>query len=88
LQRSFSAEFRRTQLQMRNQRERLRVIQNNITSAEDNFLLTKSKYAGGGTLSLEVLSAQQLLTETKLSELQTMADIQLLNAKMEQLTTR
>ena len=88
LQRSMSTESRKTRVQIIKQRERLSVIQNNITSAEDNFLLTKSKYAGGGTLSLEVLSAQQLLTDTKLSELQTLADIQLLAAKMEQLTTR
>ena len=88
LQRSITTESRKTQLQIVRQRERLRVIQNNIKTAEDNFLLTKSKYAGGGTLSLEVLSAQQLLTDTKLSELQALADIQLLVAKMEQLTTR
>jgi outer membrane protein len=88
LQRSLTAEMRKTHMQLSKQHERLRSIQNNLKSAEDNFLLTKSKYAGGGTLSIEVLSAQQLLTDTKLSELQTMADIQLLAAKMEQLTTR
>jgi outer membrane protein len=88
LQRSIISETRKTRLQMMKQTERLRVIQKNMKSAEDNFLLTKSKYAGGGTLSLEVLSAQQLLTDTKLSELQAMADIQLLSAKMEQLSTR
>ena len=88
VQRSMSTESRKTRVQIIKQRERLYVIQNNIASAEDNFLLTKSKYAGGGTLSLEVLSAQQLLTDIKLSELQTLADIQLLDAKMEQLTTR
>jgi outer membrane protein len=88
LQRSITTESRKTRLQIMKQRERLRSIQNNLKSAEDNFLLTKSKYAGGGTLSLEVLSAQQLLTDIKLSELQTLADIQLLAAKMEQLTTR
>jgi outer membrane protein len=88
LQRSITIDLRKTQLQITRERERLRFIQKNIKSAEDNFLLTKSKYAGGGTLSLEVLSAQQLLTDTKLSELQTMADIQILAAKMEQLTTR
>ena len=88
LKRSITTESRKTRLQIMKQRERLHIIQNNIKTAEDNFLLTKSKYAGGGTLSLEVLSAQQLLTDTKLSELQTLADIQLLVAKMEQLTTR
>ena len=88
LQRSITTESRKTRIQIIKQRERLRVVQNNIKSAEDNFLLTKSKFAGGGTLSLEVLSAQQLLTDTKLSELQTLADIQLLAAKMEQLSTK
>ena len=88
LQRSITAESRKTRLQITKQRERLRVIQNNMKSAEDNFLLTKSKYVGGGSISLEVLSAQQLLTDTKLSELQTLADIQLLAAKMEQLSAK
>ena len=88
LQRSITSESRKTRLQLMKQRERLRVLQNNIQSAEDNFLLTKSKYAGGGSLSLEVLSAQQLLTDTKLSELQALADIQLLAAKMEQLSAK
>ncbi len=88
LQRSITAESKKTWLQLVKQRERLQFIRKNLQSAEENFLLTKSKYAGGGTLSLEVLTAQQLLTDTKLSELQTMADIQLLAAKMEQLTTR
>lgn len=88
LQRSLSSETRKTRIQMIKQQERLRAIQKNITSAEDNYLLTKSKYAGGGTLSLEVLSAHQLLTDTKLSELQAIADIQLLAAKMEQRSTR
>jgi outer membrane protein len=88
LQRSLITESRKTRLQMIKQRERLHSIQHNLQSAEDNFLLTKSKYAGGGTLSLEVLSAQQLLTDIRLSELQTLADIQNLAAKMEQLSTR
>ena len=88
LQRSVTSELKKTQLQIAKQHERLRFIRSNFKSAEDNFLLTKSKYTGGGTLSLEVLSAQQLLTDTKLSELQTLADIQFLAAKMEQLTTR
>jgi outer membrane protein len=88
LQRSIQSEYRKVRLQIGKQRERLHVIQINLKSAEDNFLLTKSKYAGGGTLSLEVLSAQQLLTDTKLSELQTLADIHVLAARFEQLITR
>jgi len=88
LQRSVVSESRKVRLHLDKQRERLRLIRLNRKSAEDNFLLTKSKYVGGGTISLEVLSAQQLLTDTKLSELQTLADIQLLSARVEQLITR
>jgi outer membrane protein TolC len=85
LQRSITTESKKIQLQLNNLRERLQSLQTNLKSAEENFFLTKSKYLGGGTLSLEVLSAQQLLTETKLLELQTMADIQVSVVKLEQL---
>jgi outer membrane protein TolC len=88
LQRSLTSESKKTWLRFIKQCERLRAIQNNLKSAKDNYSLTKSKYAGGGSISLEVLSVQQLLTETKLSELQTLVDIQLLAAKMEQLSTK
>ena len=88
LQRSISSETRKTRLQLVRLLERIQTLRDNMKSAEENFLLTKSKFVGGGMLSLEVLSAQQLLTETKLSHLQALADIQLLAAKLEQLTTR
>lgn len=86
--RSVVTESRKVQLQLSRLRERLNTLRQNRNSAEDIYALTKSKFVGGGTLSLEVLSAQQLLTETKLSELQSLADIQLLTARIEQLTTR
>ena len=87
LQRSIRSETKRITLQLLRSRERLQAIRLSLKSAEENFLLTKSKFVGGGVLSMEVLSAQQLLTEIRLSELQTLADIQLLSAKLEQLTT-
>jgi outer membrane protein TolC len=59
-----------------------------MRAAEENFAMTKSKYAAGGALSLEVLSAQQLLTDIKLEELQTLAEKQLLLARLEHITTR
>ena len=87
IRRSMISESKQIRLQLLKLRERLRSLRDNEKSAEENFLLTKSKYAGGGTLSLEVLSAQQLLTDAKLSELQAHADIQLLSARLEQLLT-
>lgn len=88
LQRSITSETRKARLQIHRLRDRLKSIRLNLKYAEENFLLTKSKFVGGGILSLEVLSAQQLLADTKLSELESLAGIQLLNAKLEQLTTR
>ena len=88
LRRSLRTEYKKTQLQLVRAKDRLQSIRTNITKAEENFLLTKSKFAGGVSLSLEVLAAQQLLIDAKLSELQTLADIQLLSAKLEQLSTQ
>jgi outer membrane protein len=86
LRRSLLTDLRKSRLQLIQAHGRLALIRENVTKAEENFLLTKSKYAVGGTLALEVLSAQQLLTETRLTELQTLADIQLLTARIERLT--
>jgi outer membrane protein len=86
LRRSLLTDLRRSRLQLNQARGRLATIRENVEKAGENFLLTKSKYAVGGTLALEVLNAQQLLTETRLAELQTLADIQLLTARIERLT--
>ncbi len=88
LQRSLSAETKRTVLQLARSRERLQALRRNSKMAEENFLLTKSRFAGGGGLSLEVLTAQQTLREVKLAQLRALADIRLLHAHMEQLTTQ
>ncbi|MGA9363003.1 MAG: TolC family protein [Bacteroidota bacterium] len=88
LRRSLLTEYQNTKLRLGNARSRLRSIRASIANAEENFLLTKSKYAGGGALAIEVLAAQQLFTDTKLSELQTLGDIQSLAGKLEQLTTK
>jgi outer membrane protein TolC len=88
LRRSLLAGYQRTKLGLANARTRLHSIRASIASAEENFLLTKSKYAGGGALAIEVLAAQQLLTDIKLDELQTLDDIHSLAVKLEQLTTK
>jgi outer membrane protein TolC len=85
LRRSLQREFLTVQLQLDKAKEKLQTLHSNLSKAEENFVLTKSKYTGGAALSLEVLTAQQLLTDTKLSELQTLADIQSLLAKLKQL---
>jgi outer membrane protein len=86
--RSVNTEYRKTRLQVRRAEEALQSIQASLKSAEENYVLTKAKYASGGVLSLEVLSAQQMLTDLRLEELETTADVQLLYAKLEQITAR
>jgi outer membrane protein TolC len=86
LQRSLSTEIRKTALQLVQAQARLVVLGETVRKAEQNFLLTKSKYAVGGALALEVFAAQQLLTDTRLDELQTGSDIRVLAARLERLT--
>ncbi len=88
LRRSITIEVKKTRLELANARGRLQPLRANVAKAEENFLLTRSTFAGGATLSLEVLTAQQLLTETKLAELETLAAIQLLTTKLEKLATQ
>jgi outer membrane protein len=88
VRRSVTTEFQKTQMQLRRVEERMASLHVSLKAADENFVLTKSKFASGGVLSLEVLSAQQLLMDLKLEELQTLADRQALLAKMEQITTR
>ncbi len=88
LHRSISAEYRKGLVQMQTGRARLKIIREGMKTAEDNFLLTKSKYAGGSAPASDVLSAQQLLTESRLSEIETLAELATLQAKLQRLTAR
>lgn len=87
LRRSITTEVKKTRLELTSARGRLKALRTNVAKAEENFLLTRSTFAGGATLSLEVLTAQQLLIETKLAELETLAAIQRLSTKLDQLAT-
>lgn len=83
--RSHVFEVNKIRVQISNAYARLRSIRSGMAKAEENYLLTKSKYAGGAALSLEVLSAQQLMTDSRLNELETLADIQHARARIAQL---
>jgi outer membrane protein TolC len=88
LRRSIASDAVRLRVQIAGARERLLVLRGNRAKANDNFILTKSKFAAGASLSLEVLAAQQALTDAHLAEIQTMEDIRLMAAKMERLNAR
>ena len=87
LRRSLAAEFRRTAGGLSTARAQLRVLREGSAKADENFLLTKSMYAGGGALALEVLAAHQALSDSRLAEIQTRAAILLLSARRDRLLT-
>ena len=88
LRRSIASDAVRLRVQIAGARERLGLLRANLMKANDNYILTKSKFAAGASLSLEVLSAQQALTDVRLAELQTLADIRSCTAKIERLNAR
>jgi len=88
LRRSIASEAARLRLQSAGAWERLVVLRGTIAKANDTFILTKSKFAAGASLSLEVLAAQQALTDARLAEIQTLLDIRSLTAKIERLNAR
>jgi outer membrane protein TolC len=85
LRRSIASAAARLRIQGDGARSRLVTLRENLTRADDNFILTKSKFAAGASLSLEVLSAQQALTDARLAEIQTLQEIRSTAAKMERL---
>jgi outer membrane protein len=86
LRRSILTEQQKTLLQLHTAVSRFDALKQNVRTAEDNYSLTKSKYAAGGSLALEVLSAQQLLVDNRTALLQTESDIRLLLAHLEQIS--
>jgi cobalt-zinc-cadmium efflux system outer membrane protein len=86
--RGLVAELVRLRVQVTSAIEQLHSITRTLKIAEDNFALTKAQYAGGGTTALEVLSAEQLLAENRLADLQTRAELQRFFARANQLTAQ
>jgi outer membrane protein len=83
--REIYAELKRLSNQITSLVDQLLSHDQTLKKAEDNYALTKAQYAGGGTTALEVLSAEQLLSDNRLAGIQTRADLKKLLAKIEQL---
>jgi outer membrane protein TolC len=88
LRRRLGGELDRLRLQLRDARERYESLRLNAVKAKDVFLLTKSRYAVGNALAVEVLAAQQSITDAEAAALQTASEIDLISARMIQLTTQ
>jgi outer membrane protein TolC len=85
-QRALQTDITRLRNQLKSTSDQLYLIDQIIKKAEDNYILTKAQYTGGATTALEVLSAEQLLSENRQADIQTRTDFKRLIAKIEQLT--
>ena len=88
LQRKIQSDMARLTLQLNDAQRRLGVLRKNVVTSKEVFLLTTSKYSIGNALAVEVLGAHQLVFDTELAALQTLAEIQTTSAKIVQLTTK
>jgi outer membrane protein TolC len=82
--RSIVGDVERTRYQIASAMIQLRSLRKTVLLAEDSYLLTKARYAGGGISALEVLAAEGTLAEIRSSQLQTRADLRRLLVKVKQ----
>ena len=87
LERTLTSQTQTLRLQIQSQIQTLGTLRHNIQTADQNYLLVRSTYAGGGTTATEVLSAQQMLRDANSAELETMAVIIQLGIQLEQILT-
>ena len=88
LERKIQSDMTRLTLQLNDAQRRLGILRQNVLKSKEVFLLTTSRYSSGNALEVEVLGAHQLVFDTELATLQTLADIETTSAKIVQLTTK
>ena len=84
---AYRTQVEKTVTELHGARQRVSAIDSSLQSADEAYRLTLAKYAGGGALSLELLSALQLVSDTRLNRLEEIADVQRSYARLEQLRT-
>ena len=85
--RTLTADVERLHNQIIGAMSQLGTIDHAVKISQDNYTYTKALYARSGTSALEVLAAEQLLADNRLTSLQTNANLRRLLAKAEQLFT-
>ena len=86
LSRTLGLEHQKLLMQHEAAQRRRTLMQQNIAKAEDHFLLLKSTYAGGGSSALEVLAAQQLLSDSRMAVLNANVELRSIEIRLEQLS--
>ena len=67
-------------------RHRLVSLRQIEDTAQKNYLLNKAQYADGAAAASDVLLAQQALTDIQQTEIESLAEIQSLKARLDQIT--
>ena len=83
IERDIRAEYRDTRFRLLDARHRLVSLRDIARTAEKNYLLTTSQYAAGNATASDVLFAHQSLTEISRSEIDALAEIQSLKARLD-----
>lgn len=85
---SIQAEYRTLRAQMENAMQRLRGIRAMLETARENYALFMAKYADGDASAYDVLATEQSLTDARLSEVETLAEIQFVQAQYNRLLAK
>jgi outer membrane protein TolC len=86
VKRNLLADFGETSLRLSTARRRLLSIRQAAQTADTNYLLNKAEYADGNASASDVLLAQQALANIRQSEIETLAEIQSLKARLDKIT--
>jgi len=86
VRRNTAADYRDTRLRLIQTQRRLVTIRNVVETAQKNYLLNTAQYADGYVTASEVLLAQQTLTDTQRSEIDALAAIQSLKARLDMIS--
>jgi outer membrane protein TolC len=85
LKQSLMAQFTQARNDCQEANKELAALESNLSTAEQNLMLTKAKYAGAGGSSLEVLNAIQLINQIEMSMEETGTTILVSVFKMQRL---
>lgn len=86
VRRDLLSDYRNVRSRLLTARRRLISIRQIAQTAEKSYLLNKAQYADGSATASDVLLAEQALTDTQQSEIETLAEIQSLKARLDQIT--
>ncbi len=86
VRRDVLTDYRTARSQLIGALDRLGTIRSMMETAQKNYLLSTAQYADGSVTATVVLAAQQMLTDAHQTEIETLAEIQSLKARLAHIT--